>query len=600
MRTGFALLAAMVVMALTSPAHAQLVKLQGVWDETGKTYQTIDFDLVTGWPIVECTMSDGTGAALQSTAGALHVSVAALPLPVGAATAAKQDAQTALLTTIDADTGILAADPATATLQGTGNTSLATIAGDTTSIDGKVATEVTLAGVCTEATCTTLATEVTLLGVCLESGGNLDTIAGDTTSIDAKIPALGTALTAASLPVNIASDQTVPVSAAALPLPAGAATEASLITRATEATLALVNGKLAVLGQALMAASMPVTIASDQSTLPVSAATLPLPTGAATEATLAVVETNTDFGTVVGGGAEATVLRVTVANDSTGLLSVDDNGASLTVDGTFWQATQPVSAAALPLPTGAATSALQLPDGHNVTVDNAAGAAAVNVQDGGNVLTVDGQIGVGNGAGVLAVNVQDGGNSLTVDGMFWPALGQALMAASSPVVIASNQSTIPVNTATGTVVDSAAAAQDLLWRNVADGGVTADANLGAIPLPLVAGTVVKLYILPVTKQFHEIAITETDSSADYDYTVQVFALNEVPSAAWALADYLSVGALVVPSYRLSLDRTETVVAQPLVRSHATYLAFVINTMNVSPAVVSPRVRILSYNDGDTR
>ena len=39
--------------------------------------------------------------------------------------------------------------------------------------------------------------------------------------------------------------------------------------------------------------------------------------------------------------------------------------------GTFWQATQPVSAAALPLPAGAATSALQLPDSHNVTVDNA-------------------------------------------------------------------------------------------------------------------------------------------------------------------------------------------------------------------------------------
>lgn len=35
-----------------------------------------------------------------------------------------------------------------------------------------------------------------------------------------------------------------------------------------------------------------------------------------------------------GGGTEATALRVTVANDSTGLVSVDDNGGSLTVDGT--------------------------------------------------------------------------------------------------------------------------------------------------------------------------------------------------------------------------------------------------------------------------
>lgn len=38
---------------------------------------------------------------------------------------------------------------------------------------------------------------------------------------------------------------------------------------------------------------------------------------------------------------------------------------------------------------GLATSANQLPDGHNVTVDNAAGAAAVNIQDGGNTITVD-------------------------------------------------------------------------------------------------------------------------------------------------------------------------------------------------------------------
>jgi hypothetical protein len=39
----------------------------------------------------------------------------------------------------------------------------------------------------------------------------------------------------------------------------------------------------------------------------------------------------------VGGGVEAESLRVTIANDSTGVLSVDDNGGSLTVDngGTF-------------------------------------------------------------------------------------------------------------------------------------------------------------------------------------------------------------------------------------------------------------------------
>lgn len=104
-----------------------------------------------------------------------------------------------------------------------------------------------------------------------------------------------------------------------------------------------------------------------------------------------------------GGGTEATALRVTLANDSTGVVSVDDNGGSLTVDGTFWQATQPVSAATLPLPTGAATAALQTQPGvdiGDVTINNAAGASAVNVQDGGNSLTVDGTVAV---SGTVAV-----------------------------------------------------------------------------------------------------------------------------------------------------------------------------------------------------
>jgi hypothetical protein len=42
--------------------------------------------------------------------------------------------------------------------------------------------------------------------------------------------------------------------------------------------------------------------------------------------------THTDV--AAGGGVEAAALRVTIASDSTGVLSVDDNGSSLTVDGT--------------------------------------------------------------------------------------------------------------------------------------------------------------------------------------------------------------------------------------------------------------------------
>ncbi len=47
------------------------------------------------------------------------------------------------------------------------------------------------------------------------------------------------------------------------------------------------------------------------------------------------------------------------ANDGVDIGDVTINNASIAVTGTFWQATQPISAASLPLPTGAATSANQ-------------------------------------------------------------------------------------------------------------------------------------------------------------------------------------------------------------------------------------------------
>ena len=148
---------------------------------------------------------------------------------------------------------------------------------------------------------------------------------------------------------------------------------------ATQTTLALVKAKtdnIPALGQALAAASVPVVLTAAQlttltppaqgltdtqlraSAVPVSLASVPshAVTNAgtfATQATLAA-ETTKVIGTVnqgtspwvisgavtnavlsvVGGGTEATAQRVTIANDSTGVVSIDDNGASITVDGT--------------------------------------------------------------------------------------------------------------------------------------------------------------------------------------------------------------------------------------------------------------------------
>lgn len=121
-----------------------------------------------------------------------------------------------------------------------------------------------------------------------------------------------------------------------------------------EATQALIKAKtdnIPPLGQALAAASVPVVLTAAQlSTLTPPAAI----TGFATETTLAALNT-----------------KVTAV----------DTGAVV------------VSSSALP--TGASTAALQTQPGvdiGDVTINNASGAAAVNIQDGGNSLTVDGTV----------------------------------------------------------------------------------------------------------------------------------------------------------------------------------------------------------------
>lgn len=165
--------------------------------------------------------------------------------------------------------------------------------------------------------------------------------------------------------------------------------------------------------------------------------------------------------------------------DGTDLAGVTAAGA-LQVDGSG--VTQPVSAASLPLPTGAATAANQLPDGHNVTVDNAAGASAVNIQDGGNSITVDGTVTADAGTGFAPVvtdgaaagttgthvlgtdgtnaqiistnvsghvNIADGGNIITVDGTVTADAG------TGPWPVTDNAGSLTVDAPTATPVPTA-------------------------------------------------------------------------------------------------------------------------------------------------
>lgn len=135
-----------------------------------------------------------------------------------------------------------------------------------------------------------------------------------------------------------------------------------------------------------------------------------------------------------GGGVEASALRVTIASDSTGVVSIDDNGGAITVDGTVaatqsgtWNITN--VSGTISLPTGAATQATLSALNDKVTACNTgavvvsssalpSGAATAAKQPAlgtagtasADVITVQGI------AGATAIPVSDNGGSLTVDG----------------------------------------------------------------------------------------------------------------------------------------------------------------------------------------
>lgn len=229
-----------------------------------------------------------------------------------------------------------------------------------------------------------------------DAAGNIGTAAAVTTSSPAYTNNTSAAL---SLTLNGAlrvdgSGVTQPISATALPLPTGASTSA--LQTSGNATLTAISGQIpATLGQKTSANSLAVVFASDQSVLTVTGNF-----GVAQGSTTA-----SEIGPLSQGAASTASPSYAAA--TTNPLSLTLAGA-LRVDGSA--VTQPISAAALPLPAGAATSSLQ-------TAGNAS------------LASIDTKI---------------------------PAQGQAVMAASLPVVIASNQTAIPVtvNVSTTAVLSS--------------------------------------------------------------------------------------------------------------------------------------------------
>jgi len=168
-------------------------------------------------------------------------------------------------------------------------------------------------------------------------------------SIDTKTPALGQALAAGSVPVILPlatiTTLTPPTSVGVNNFPASQ-TVAGTVAVSNQPTAIGVNNFPAT--QPVSIATMPSTPVTGTfflATQPVSATTLPLPTGASTETTL--VAQSAKLPATIGQKAMVASLAIAIASDQ----------SAVPVSGTFFQATQPVSATALPLPAGAATEA---------------------------------------------------------------------------------------------------------------------------------------------------------------------------------------------------------------------------------------------------
>ena len=136
---------------------------------------------------------------------------------------------------------------------------------------------------------------------------------------------------------------------------------------------------------------------------------------------------------LTGGGTESAALRVTIANDSTGVLSIDDGGGSLTIDGTVTANLSAVDNAVLDTihtNTLAVANAIQIEDAGHVSGNLGIFVLGIHNEDNGATLTADGDysgigvdrygyVGISTRAGAFALlaRAEDSAHSTTDHGI---------------------------------------------------------------------------------------------------------------------------------------------------------------------------------------
>lgn len=151
-----------------------------------------------------------------------------------------------------------------------------------------------------------------------------------------------------------------------------------------------------------------------------------------------------------GGTPQTNALTDTELRASDVKITLD--GETVPVTGTFWQATQPVSASSLPLPTGAATAAKQpalgtagTPSSDVISVQGITSMTPIKTDGSGVTQPVSGTVtaNAGTNLNTSALALESGGNLAAIKAKTdnIPAQGQALAAGSLPVVLPAAQIT---------------------------------------------------------------------------------------------------------------------------------------------------------------
>lgn len=406
--------------------------------------EVFGFDDVDGVKIARSKTGFGVDGSYTdvSAADPLPVVQTGTPaLPTGAATSANQDTLIAavdgvegLLTTIDADTGSIAASAATIagavsgtemqvdvltmpTVAVTDNAGSLTVddGGGSLTVDGTVAVSGTVAvtdnsGSLTVDNAGTFAVQAAQSGTwnITNVSGTVSLPTGAATA--AKQPALGTAGTPSA---DVITVQGV-TSMTALKVDGSAVTQP--VSGTVTANLAAGTNNIGDVDVLSIAAG-------DNNIGNVDIVTVPAPLS------------------TTGGGTEAAALRVTLASDSTGLVSVDDNGGSLTVDGTVAATQSGTWTVDLGATDNAVLDAIAASLAGTLTVTGGGGGVEYTEGDTDASITGSAIMWEDTGDTLRAVSaakplpVGDGGGSLTVDAASLPLPTGASTAANQTTMI---------------------------------------------------------------------------------------------------------------------------------------------------------------------